>query len=131
MKNEWTEPCPWCGRMCECDLVDVGVGFVQAGPYHCEHCNASQIGPFDDKYDPHSAFKQEAPGPNTRILTAEESKAGWYAPESGHGSSANVIGGRVVGHRAMRDTYKAEFTGNPLYEDKNYVDEWWRKAREP
>lgn len=32
----WMEPivpCPYCGTPCECDMVDVGVGLVQCGPF--------------------------------------------------------------------------------------------------
>lgn len=120
-----TEPCPWCGRQCDCDWVDVGVGLVQAGPYHCEHCQASQVGPHDDTFAPNypeSDFNK--PGPTTRTLTPVESKAGWYAPESGHGSSANVIDGRIVSHRQALAAYRKEFVGNPLWHDKAYVEQW-------
>lgn len=40
-----TRPCPYCGTKMECDWVDVGVGMVQCGPYCCENCGASEIGP--------------------------------------------------------------------------------------
>lgn len=130
MTIDYTSPCPWCGRVCECDLVNVGPGFVQAGPYHCEHCNASEIGPYDDTFDPWRPGCLEKPRTDkTRILTEAESKAGWYAPETGHGSSANVIGGRVVGHKAMEQTYRAEFVGNPLWQDADYVSDWWENVR--
>jgi len=42
------ERCPYCGAMCCADFVDIGVGMIQCGPYHCEACGASQIGPYDE-----------------------------------------------------------------------------------
>jgi hypothetical protein len=29
----------------------------------------------------------------------------------------------------MEATYKAEFTGNPLWQDKEYVDDWYVRTR--
>lgn len=37
--------CPYCGLLMECDTVDIGVGFAQCGPYYCDGCGASEIGP--------------------------------------------------------------------------------------
>lgn len=68
------ERCPYCGALCCADFVDVGVGMVQCGPFHCECCGASEIGIHDDP----------------RPLTEAEEKYGWYGPDSDHGSSANV-----------------------------------------
>lgn len=112
-EHEPTEPCPYCGTRCRADFVDIGVGYQQCGPYHCDECGASEIGPFDEE----------------RPLTPDENRTGWYAPASEPGSSANVINGRVVGYVEMRDTYRQEFVGNPLWHDEKYVDEWWRKTR--
>lgn len=112
-EHEPTEPCPYCGTVCRADFVDIGVGYQQCGPYHCDNCHASEIGPYDEE----------------RPLTVDEKRTGWYAPESEPGSSANVIAGRVVSHVQARDTYRAEFVGNPLWHDKNYVDEWWSEIR--
>jgi len=112
-EHEPTASCPYCGAICRADFVDIGVGFQQCGPYHCDACLASEIGPYD------------AP----RSLTADELKAGWYAPASEPGSSVNVIGGRIVSHVQARDTYQREFTGNMLWHDKAYVDDWWAKQR--
>ena len=39
--------CPYCGEIIYCDEVDVGVGYQQCGPYHCEACGASEIHPND------------------------------------------------------------------------------------
>ena len=40
-----TRECPYCKSEMEADWVDVGIGMQQCGPYHCESCNASEIGP--------------------------------------------------------------------------------------
>lgn len=109
----WTEKCPYCGGECEADFVDVGPGMVQCGPFHCDQCRASQIGPYDKE----------------RNLSEREEKTGFYAPQSEPGSSANVIGGRHVTHRQMAATYQGEFRGNVLWHDKSYVDDWWEKIR--
>lgn len=109
------EKCPYCGTECRADFCDVGVGMVQVGPFHCDECHASEIGPYDER----------------RELTERERKAGWYAPGAEPGSSANVIGGRIVGHVEMKDAYQAEFCGNPLWRDEAHVAEWWRAIRQP
>lgn len=87
-----TENCPYCNALCEADWVDVGVGYVQCGPYHCQAftCGASEIGPCDDE----------------RELTAEEKKIGWYKPQSLPGSSANVVGGQIVTADVALAVYK-------------------------
>ena len=95
------------------DFVDIGVGMQQCGPYHCDNCHASEIGPYDED----------------RKLSVIENKTGWYGPESQPGSSANVIGGRIVSYVQARDAYKSEFEGNALWHDKSYVDEWWKSQR--
>ncbi len=109
----WTEKCPYCGKRCEADWVDVGVGEVQCGPFHCDYCGASEIGPHDKE----------------RPLTELEKKNGWYAPHSEPGSTANVISGKIVTAEQMKATYHDEFVGNPLWQDSEYVKEWWRKIR--
>lgn len=114
-EHQPTEACPYCGAICDADFVDIGVGMTQCGPYHCDQCHAVEIGPYDE----------------SREITEKEEKYGWYLPERGPGSSANVIGGRVVSHQIMRDTYQREFTGNPLWHDKAYVENWWEKIKKP
>ncbi len=105
--------CPYCEEFCEADWVDVGVGLVQCGPYHCDFCGASQIGPYDEK----------------RELTDIEKKTNWYAPNSIPGSSANVINGKVVSAEIMRANYQKHFQDNPLYYDKTYVKNWYEEIR--
>ena len=112
-KHEPTENCPYCQAVCRADFVDIGVGMQQCGPYHCDRCGASQIGPYDA----------------VRPLSEQEKDTGWYRPDSEPGSSANVIGGRVVSHVQARNTYQQEFKGNPLWHDKKHVDEWWKSQR--
>lgn len=108
-----SENCPYCGKQCEADFVDVGVGYTQCGPYHCEACGASEIGPYDER----------------RPLTQDERRTGWYAPGAEPGSSANVIGGRIVSHREAKDAYETAFSGNPLYEEPGRVEQWWADQR--
>lgn len=112
-EHQPTEKCPYCGTRCDADFVDIGVGYQQCGPYHCEACGASEIGPND----------------KDRPLSADEKRTGWYTPNSEPGWSANVIHGRIVSHQVMRGTYQDVFTGNPMWDDKDYVDGWWRDIR--
>lgn len=60
------DTCPYCGdTSAEAEWCDVGVGYVQSAPYHCEACGATEIGPYD-KTSP----------------TEQEKRTGWYAPNS-------------------------------------------------
>jgi hypothetical protein len=113
------EKCPYCGAFCDADFVDVGVGFTQCGPYHCEQCGASEIGPY-----------YEENGPLERITEAER-KIDWYAPGETPSPLANVIGGKIVSHRVMKETYEKEFGGNPLWETEGYVKNWLKEIRKP
>jgi len=108
-----TENCPYCNTPCDADFVDIGIGMQQCGPFHCEQCGASQIGPYDKE----------------RELSAREQQTGWYAPDSQPGSSANVIGGKVVSHRVMEKAYRDEFVGNPLYDWPGEVEGWFDRVR--
>lgn len=111
--DEPVENCPYCATPCRADFVDVGVGFTQCGPFHCEQCGASEIGPYDKE----------------RLLSPVEMLNGWYAPASDPGSSANVIGGKVVSYAQMNAAYRSEFIGNPLHADAKYVEDWFKKVR--
>lgn len=147
-----TQPCPYDGTPCEADWVDVEVGFVQCGPYHCE-CGASEIGPCDryisegrlssglyrdikrnleygwrffvqaqyahiHRSSPFT-FEESMRISGCRIqkltpyrhLTAEENECGWYAPDSPAGTSANTIGGQIVGHKQALAAYRADPEG--------------------
>lgn len=110
-----TEKCPYCGSDCDADWADVGVGMVQCGPYHCMNCLASEIGPYD----------------KPRELTAKEKETGWYAPGEEPGSSANVIGGKIVTHQEMQSAYRNEFMNNPMYEVDGAVEKWREDIRKP
>lgn len=111
--HEPVEKCPYCGTYCRADFVDIGVGFQQCGPYHCEECGASQIGPYDED----------------RSLTPQEKETCWYAPKSPPGSSANVVGGKIVSYVQALAAYRAKFHGNPLWHDKAYVRDFWDRQR--
>lgn len=87
------EPCPYCGEMCDADWCDVGVGMVQSGPYHCLNCEASEMGPYDE----------------ARVLSEAEEAMGWYAPGAKPGSSANVIDGKIVGHKEALEVCRATY----------------------
>ena len=88
--DEPTQPCPYCGEECEADWVDIGIGVTQCGPYHCDGCGASEIGP--EKKD--------------GTFTELERKTGWYG--SGHPPSphANTIKGTLVDHRTAKLAYE-------------------------
>lgn len=82
-------PCPYCGATCEADWVDVGVGVVQCGPYHCFDCGASEIGPerAEDGFE----------------ATDEEKKTGWY--RSRVSPLANTCQGIPVDHKTAKQLY--------------------------
>lgn len=80
--------CPYCKFPCECDVVDIGIGYQQCGPYFCENCQASQIGPYDN---------------NT--ATDEEKRVGWYAPGRPISTSANTYDGMLVSHQIAKTLY--------------------------
>jgi len=84
------ETCPYCGYdTCEADYCDVGVGLVQCGPYYCEACGASEIGPYD----------------KPRELTDQEEKYRWYKPGAPVSDTANTVGGTLVDHRTAKKLY--------------------------
>ena len=112
-QDQPTEKCPYCGTPCDADFVDIGAGMQQCGPYHCEHCGASEIGSYDDP----------------RELTSDEKKFGWYASGAEPGSSANVIGGKIVSHQVANRAYRDEFIGNMLHDVPGYVEEWRKRVR--
>ncbi len=95
--------CPYCGAKCYADWVDIGIGYQQCGPYHCEHCYASEIGPFDKE----------------RPLTEDEEKTGWYGQYTIAGSSANVDkSGKIIRHYEADTLYRESCGVAPRY-DKN------------
>lgn len=81
--------CPYCNYPgCEADWVDVGVGMVQCGPYHCPECGASEIGSHD-----------------TNEASEEEKRVGWYRAQVG--SSANTFQGTIIDHTTAKALYRA------------------------
>lgn len=108
-----SRPCPYCGEPCECDTVDVGVGLVQCGPYHCDACLASECGPYDSEND----------------QARRNPKTGWYPPASPPGSSANVLDGKIVSASDMKSAYRDRFAGSPDYEEPGKVEDWFNSHR--
>ena len=43
--------CPYCQHEMVCDMVDVGVGEMQSGPYGCENCHAVAVS-YEDRNSP-------------------------------------------------------------------------------
>lgn len=112
--TDYTCSCPYCEATCECDLVDVGVGLVQAGPYHCEACGAIECGAYDDTPDD---------------LARRDPKTGWFPPGSAPGSSANMIDGRLATVGEASDAYHARFAGSSDYGRPGCVEQWWAQQR--
>jgi hypothetical protein len=102
--DEPTMKCPYCGAECECDWVDVGVGSVQCGPYHCENCGSTEIGPeMKIKYDSNSCKTIIL---NSDDFTDREMKTGWYEPVSRKISPyANTVNGQLVNHKVAETAY--------------------------
>lgn len=104
------ERCRYCSAMCCADYVDVGVGYVQCGPFHCEACGASEIGAFDDP----------------RELDATEENCGWYRPASAPGTSANVDpSGRHIAWHEADTLYRAECGVAPRYDRHGRLIREW------
>lgn len=80
--------CPYCGSIMECDIVDIGVGYQQCGPYFCEECHASEIHPNDD----------------TSNLTEEEKVIGYYRNKIS--PMANTCCGILVDHNTAKVLYE-------------------------
>ena len=100
-EQEPKERCPYCSALCCADFVDVGVGYIQCGPFHCEACGASEIGPHDDP----------------RPRSAQEKATGWYEPGTPPGSSANVDDdGRVIRYFEADTLYREKCGVAPRYD---------------
>ena len=94
--DEPTKGCPYCGAEMEADWVDVGVGVVQCGPYHCDGCYASEIGPEGSEGG----------------ATDEELKVGFYQGKIS--PYANTVNGNLVDHKTAKAAYDIG-----LLDDKN------------
>lgn len=102
-----TEKCPYCGEECEADWVDVGVGMVQCGPYHCLNCGASQIGPEWSDWHIYDKEKGTYVLKEGHPFSEREIQTGWYEPEGNKVSPyANTVGGVIVDHKTAKIAYE-------------------------
>lgn len=91
-QNIWEPPiygCPYCGEPCEADHVDVGVGLMQCGPYHCTACGAGEIHAEDG-----------------RPLEDVEKVTGFYLPDKPPSPLANTVDGVLVDHKTAMEAYR-------------------------
>lgn len=98
--EDYKSPCPYCEELMECDLADVGVGYVQCGPYHCYNCGASEIGP------EWKALDKNEPGNAAELgLDEDEIRTHFY---KGNRISpyANQIQGILVDHKTAKKLYE-------------------------
>lgn len=96
------KPCPYCGFPCHADFVDIEVGMLQCGPYFCENCGASQIGPYDDT----DLYLFNEITNKTRILLEKEKQTGWYLPNGRLGNTVNIYKGKYITHQQAEFLYK-------------------------
>jgi hypothetical protein len=124
-----SQKCPYCDSDMEADWVDVGVGMVQCGPYHCYACGASEIGP--ELYD---WYYKDREGNTIYLLgkrryvdwarkkvqfaslpvlmpghpfSDKELDTGYYDPEKPKISPyANTVGGHLVDHETAKAMYR-------------------------
>lgn len=99
-------PCPYCEFPMDADYVDVGVGFVQCGPFCCDGCGASEIGPerYKDCQDRADALN----------LDEDERRTGFY--KNRISPLANQHEGKVINHKQAQALYRAQYFrehGNP------------------
>lgn len=100
------EACPYCSELMEADHVDVGVGMVQCGPYYCQTCGASEIGPemrFEDLDDEEGNYGGPGKLLNPEDFTEEEIKVGYYRNKIS--PYANTAGGVLVDHVTAKQLY--------------------------
>jgi hypothetical protein len=117
--------CPYCKDSMEADYVDVGVGMVQCGPYHCYTCGASEIGPeiYDWYYKDRegkviylTAKRRYAPWAKKKVkfgyqavlrpghpFSEEELKTGFYKGKIS--PYANTVNGELVNHIEAKEMY--------------------------
>jgi len=127
-----SQSCPYCTEEMEADWVDVGVGMVQCGPYHCYSCNASEIGPeLDDWYykdregeticliskRKYYSWARRGKGGKLQFkdhpvlrynapFSKKELETGFYDPHKKEISPyANTVGGRLVDHKTAKEAY--------------------------
>lgn len=117
--------CPYCQSEMDADFVDVGVGFVQCGPYHCFSCGASEIGPelydwyykdregkviyllgkrFYSKRDKKKIqFYSHPVLMANHPFTKKELETGYYQGKIS--PYANTVGGVLVDHKTAKQAY--------------------------
>ena len=106
--DEPTEECPYCKEEMEADWVDVGVGSVQCGPYHCQSCGASEIGPemkFEVLKDENGKCAGIGKLLNPEDFTEEEIAIGYYKGKIS--PYANTVEGEIVDHVTAKNAYNA------------------------
>ena len=107
--NPYDEPlkdCPYCKSEMEADWVDVGVGVVQCGPYHCQACGASEIGPemkFEELVDKNGNYGGRGGLLNPEKFTEEEIDTGYYKGKIS--PYANTVNGEIVDHVTAKEMY--------------------------
>ena len=104
--DEPKQNCPYCKAEMEADWVDVGVGIVQCGPYHCRVCGASEIGPemkFEELVDENGNFGGLGDLLNPEDFTEEEIRTGYY--KSKISPYANMVNGSLVDHVTAKELY--------------------------
>jgi hypothetical protein len=70
----------------------LALAMVQCGPYHCENCNASQIGSESGQYDENGKWQQ-----NELNLDADEKRTGFY--KNRISPLANQHNGKPISHK--------------------------------
>ncbi|GIP62842.1 hypothetical protein J32TS6_13970 [Virgibacillus pantothenticus] len=120
-----TETCPYCGDEMDTDWVDNGIGMVQCGPYHCQKCHASEIGPqlldwyyknreghtiyLPGKRRYNSLLKKKVKWGTTPVLKSgppfseDELKTGYYKGKIS--PYANTVAGKLVDHQKDKQMY--------------------------
>lgn len=136
--DEPTEKCPYCKHDMNADWVDVGVGSVQCGPYHCANCGASEIGPelgdwyYKDRkgavlflpgkrlYSPYGKTKYRIYGKPVlkpgHPFTDIELETGYY--QNRHSPYANTVQGQLVDHKSAKNAYELG-----ILDEKDELDE--------
>src|SRR5699024_7440330 len=106
--DEPTEECPYCKEEMEADWVDVGVGSVQCGPYHCQSCGASEIGT-EMKFEVLKEENGKCAGIgnclNFEEFPEEEITIGYYTVKIS--PYANTVEGEIVDQVSAKNAYNA------------------------
>lgn len=104
--DEPLKDCPYCKSEMEADWVDVGVGIVQCGPYHCMNCGASEIGPemkYEELKDENGNYAGMGKLLNPEKFTEEEINTGYYKGKIS--PYANTVNGEIVDHVTAKEMY--------------------------